>query len=169
MSYWISRSFLYSIVILLVVLGIGCVFQVVDTGNDLTDLSVITDPPLQGTSDQITGVLVNIGFSGTEIGCDLAESDPVGTRRSCNTGVVHLGLEESTGRVVDLDGVSCSGQEVLVRTEEGVQMEYETTNCAYQIGDRYQVEGKMGQLLDQWDHGTQVEEYIMYNPIITSL
>ncbi|HBU27952.1 TPA: hypothetical protein DEB00_02440 [Candidatus Uhrbacteria bacterium] len=159
-----------------VFLGAGCVavgtVPPIDQNGKTTQdpQDVIVNVVDVGTVE-IRGELVGIGFGGTEMGCDFLETDPVGKRQPCNSGVVSLGLIETGGRVIALDQVTCPGTEVLVKTEAGVVMEYEPSaeSCSYVLGASYRATGELDFLPDQWRDGKQADVYVLRNAQIESL
>jgi hypothetical protein len=123
----------------------------------------IEDKPFLENQTTITGIFrASDYFGGTEMGCVFDVSAQIGDRRPCNKGNVLMAIE-TEDKMILLGGYDCQAIEILVKEEQGIRTEYETSNCkdGLEQGKTYSVTGTLELHEDQWNMGKQRDEWWM--------
>lgn len=115
------------------------------------------------SSSAIEGEVVVGRFGGTEMACGFNEDAEIGSRAPCNSGEVAIGISTLDKGTVWIVDARCGADEILIRTEAGVDVEYETTKCTNGLkpGNRVRVDGQIELREDQWLNGQQQDEWWM--------
>lgn len=124
---------------------------------------VVEEKPSLENQTTITGIFrASDRFGGTEMGCDFSNDAKIGDRRPCNKGNVLMAIE-TEDKMILLDGYTCQATEILVKEEQGIRTEYETSNCkdGLEQGKTYSVTGTLELHKDQWNMGKQRNEWWM--------
>jgi hypothetical protein len=109
--------------------------------------------------DTVTGIASPALFGGTEMGCETSELE-IGESQTCNSGHVNIVIDQGD-REVHLSDYYCDATELFIRDEEGVQLEFKTSNCSddIQMGENYTYTGELTLMKDVWVGGKQVDQW----------
>ena len=115
------------------------------------------------TLTTINGEIIVGRFGGTEKACGFAKDAQIGDSVQCNSGTVAIGVNTEEDGVVWLTNMQCDAIEIFTRTENGVAISYETSNCDADLSEGASVEmtGILNQRKDQWYNGVQQDEWWM--------
>lgn len=158
-------------------MGAGCVgidqnsvsiIEPVDGDTSVTSVKVVE--PSGDDSSSITSIstfkgVIEVGrFYGTEMACTFSDDAEIGARRRCNYGIgIAMGIRTDDDSFVWLKDYRCDATEFIVKEQDGIVTEYETSNCDGGVtpGDMYLIDGVLEERKDQWYGGKQQDELWM--------